>query len=182
MTYDNNATSPQKDFILSLLKSRRVSTEVESLIDSKWGTLTKQEASLVIDSLKSSPFKVEFKEVSPIHGLPLSKYAIPAHYAEGILQDDHLGGADYLFIEIAKFKDTVYMRRLYGSLGNFRREKLSLRDRNAVVEFLTEGDPKPYITKFGEIYTCCGKCGAPLTDAKSMAMFLGPECRKSLGV
>jgi hypothetical protein len=51
----------------------------------------------------------------------------------------------------------------------------------AIVETI-EYDPYKYARLFGEHYTCCGSCGAPLTDNKSRELMLGPECRKKFSL
>jgi hypothetical protein len=42
-------------------------------------------------------------------------------------------------------------------------------------------DPYKYAKIFGQHYSCCGSCGAELTDPVSRELQLGPECRKKFG-
>jgi hypothetical protein len=74
----------------------------------------------------------------------------------------------------------LYMRRLHGSLGGFTRVRMANSDAITVVETIAR-NPYKYARIFGEIYSCCGSCGAELTDPKSRELQLGPECRKKFG-
>jgi len=75
---------------------------------------------------------------------------------------------------------TLYMRRLTGSVGAFNRYKLTKNDTLALVELIAR-DAYKYTKLFGEHYSCCGKCGAELTDPISRQYQLGPDCRKAFG-
>ena len=129
-------------------------------------------------AFEESPERKEAREL--MAGLPKSKYAIPAFHLEGALADYRLEG-ELLFVEIREYRGVRYLRRLTGSVGDFVRTRLSVRDALAVLRVL-EGGARTYIQKFGEHFVCCGKCGAPLTDDKSRARFLGPDCARQLGM
>ena len=180
---DNLATTPQKDFILSLLKDREVSESLVSRINGVWDALTKSDASEFIGTLKGLPFAkkagVEFRE-SPYEGLAHSYYAIPSHLANPALQDAVIDN-DLLFVVIDQFRGTVYLRQVHGAPLRFTRSKMSPRDARAVVRVL-KTDPLKFIKLFGEHHGVCGKCGAHLTDQKSRESGFGPDCRKQLGI
>ena len=173
----NEATTPQKDYILSLLAARLVESDLRQTIEAGWDTLTKPEASIVIDALKNSPYLP--KNLGTLATLPHAKYAVPVEMVEhsiGEVIRDSL-----LFLEVKEFKGTIYMRRLHGSWGGFSKTKLTRADERVVCDVIAT-DPMAFIKKFGEHYARCARCGAELTDEKSRATYLGPDCRKALGV
>jgi hypothetical protein len=83
-------------------------------------------------------------------------------------------------VEIREYMGNLYMRRLTGSVGGFTRWKVSNKDSIALSEIIGR-DPYRYAKMFGQHYSCCGSCGAELTDPKSRELQLGPECRKKFG-
>ena len=178
----NEATTPQKDFILSLLADREVPEDLRATLDSEWATLTKVGASVAITTLKGLPYsRKNVKFVDPVlAGLPHSFYAIPTYQADSAVADLNLNG-DLLFVEVAQYMGTVYMRALHGAPGRFNRERVSRRDVTAIANLLNL-DPMKYIRLFGQHFTVCGKCGAELTDQKSRESGFGPQCRKQLGL
>lgn len=179
----NEATTPQKDFILSLMGDRDVPQHLRNAIDAEWATLTKVAASALIGELKGFPYKRNdrVKFVDPVLvNLPRSFYAIPVFQADTAVLDVNLHG-DLMFVEVAEFRGTVYMRNLHGAPSRFNREKMSRRDVSGIARLL-ECDPLKYIRLFGQHFTVCGKCGAELTDQKSRETGFGPHCRKALGV
>lgn len=179
----NDATTKQIDFIVSLLGDRDVSQEMRLAIDAGWGSLTKWEASSLIETLKNLPYKkksVSFSTPSALAELPKSYYAISSHAVNLVLRDEQIDN-DYMFVVVAEFKGTRYMRKLLGNLGGFTRVKLSYRDARAVADLLST-EPLMFIQKFGELHSVCGKCGAELTDEKSRKFGFGPDCRKELGI
>ena len=68
-------------------------------------------------------------------------------------------------------------RLLTGAPGAFSRSKLPMDVVDAVCDIVRR-DPRRYADTFSTVYTCCGSCGAELTDAVSIREKLGPECRR----
>ena len=179
----NTMTQKQHDFILSLLDGREVHEDFVIELNSAWDELTTAGASSVIDSLLKMPKKkspVTSKQSSALADLPKSYYAIPAPAVNLVLKDEVVEN-DYIFVVVAEYMGTRYMRKLLGNLGGFTRVKLSYRDARAVADLLSI-DPLTFIQKFGELHSVCGKCGAELTDEKSRGFGFGPDCRKELGI
>lgn len=181
----NDATTPQKDYILSLLSAREVAAELRKTIDAGCVTLTKVEASMVINSLKNAPYasKVSFSAAPTTTGLaslPKSFYAIPAAEAN-LAMTNYVEGGELLFVQVREYMSTRYIRRLTGSVGGFTRHKLDRVDEKGLIALLGT-DSLRFITLFGQHYSVCGKCSAELTDTKSRASGFGPECRKTLGL
>lgn len=179
----NTMTQKQQDFILSLLDGRQVHEDFIVELNSAWETLTVANASSVIDTLKKMPFKKKSALVVPpsaIAELPKSFYAIPAPAVNLVLKDEVVEN-DYLFVVVAEYMGTRYMRKVLGSVGGFTRVKMTPRDVRAVADLLSV-EPLVFIQKFGELHKVCGKCGADLTDEKSRAFGFGPDCRKELGI
>ncbi len=179
----NTMTQKQQDFILSLLDGRQVHEDFLVELNSAWETLTVANASSVIDTLKGMPFKKKSALVvtpSALAELPKSFYAISAHTANLVLKDEVVDN-DYLFVVVAEYMGTRYMRKVLGNVGGFTRVKMSPRDARAVADLLAT-EPMMFIQKFGELHKVCGKCGAELTDEKSRAFGFGPDCRKELGL
>ena len=186
------ATEPQKKFLADLLGHREVPLNLASEIASVWNTMTKKDASVYIDMLKPLPIrkpKVIFedsgeKKVNPLHealgNLPTAKYAVPSYIVDNAV-DTFVPHGDIVFFEVKTYMGTPYLRNLVGGYQDFAKNKLTWADSLAVAEVLAS-NPVAYIQKFGEVFTCCGKCSSPLTDEKSRAMFLGPDCRKMLGL
>jgi hypothetical protein len=176
-------TDRQKSFIASLVEEREVSPEIQEALNAS--AVSKREASRIIDTLLNAPrvgpvFRSRNPIVERLESLPLSKYAISMNEIAPVLSDGAIHG-EYLFVEIRKYMERTYLRRLSGSPGDFMRSRMSNEDTLAVCDVL-DSDPLTYIQTFGRIYTCCGKCGAPLTDDVSRARVLGPECARQLGV
>ena len=95
------------------------------------------------------------------------------------LEDTPLTG-DLLFLEIREYMGNLYMRRLTGSVGGFTRHKVPSQDSMVIMDIIAK-DPYKYAKIFGQHYSCCGSCGAELTDPVSRDLQLGPECRKKFG-
>lgn len=183
------ASDKQITFINELLDTRQLPAGdpiLQQFIDDRFTTLstiTKRSASAVISMLLGLPKVTTPAEDSlqlPLSLIPKSKYAIPVDELDiAPLQDTPLTG-DLLFVEVREYKDTLYMRRLTGSVGGFNRDRMPAADVRIVAEIIAT-HPYKYTRLFGEHYACCGKCGAELTDPTSRAFFLGPECRKAFG-
>lgn len=184
----NTMTQKQQDFILSLLDGREVHEDFIIELNAAWDELTVSNASSIIDTLKGMPYKkksVSFVDSSSKGGsaladLPKSFYALSAHAANLVLKDEVVDN-DYLFVVVAEYMGTRYMRKLSGNFGGFVRTKLSYRDARAIADLLST-EPLMFIQKFGELHSVCGKCGAELTDEKSRKFGFGPDCRKELGI
>lgn len=183
------ATERQVAFINSLASERVVPAGLAETLKRGAQFLTRAGASQAIETLlaqpratrvafEDSPERAEAREL--LEALPKSKYAIPAFHLEGALADYKLEG-DLLFLEIREYRNVRYLRRLTGSVGDFTRSRLSVRDALAVLRVLS-GGAREYIRLFGEHFTCCGRCGAPLTTDRSRELYLGPDCAKMLGV
>lgn len=176
-------TERQKAFIESLVEERDVSADIlETVRNSE---LTKRAASAIIDELLKAPkLGPVFRSTDSVRGrleeLPHSKYAIPMNEIAPVLSDKAIHG-EYLFVEIRQYQGHTYLRRLAGSPGDFTRYRMSREDTLAVCNVL-KNNTLEYIKTFGRVYTCCGKCGAPLTDDVSRARMLGPDCARMLGV
>jgi len=182
----NPASEKQVAFINTLLAERDIDSISEAAIRAHLSTLTKKQASGFIDILLAAP-KSETKVTASPKGAiqealskaPKSKYAIPADELDIMLTDTPLTG-DLLFIEIREYMNSLYMRRLTGSVGGFTRWKVPNEDAVLIMNIISQ-DPYKYTKLFGEHYSCCGSCGAELTDPISRELQLGPECRKKFG-
>jgi hypothetical protein len=182
----NPASEKQVAFIISLLAERDIDEVSEAMIRMHLPTLTKKQASGFIDILLAAP-KSETKVLAgkkagiqeALSKAPKSKYAIPADELDIVLTDTPVTG-DLLFIEIREYMDNLYMRRLTGSVGGFTRWKVPNEDAVMIMNIISQ-DPYKYTKLFGEHYSCCGSCGAELTDPISRELQLGPECRKKFG-
>lgn len=185
------ATPAQVKFIKDLIDEKNAGhTSRAALILGKIaaGKLDKQEASKVIDELKAlAPFATSAagyalgkSEIQQLLGeVPKAKYAIPMDEIDLGLQETVNG--EYIFVEIREYMNNVYIRRLHGAPGSFNRTRLSSGDIKVIVNHIKKA-PLEYTQKFGELYSCCGKCGAELTDDTSRALKLGPTCRKEFGM
>ena len=182
------ATGAQVSYIRNLLELRVVDELAASIIRDSIPLMSKADASRTIDHLKTLPIAPKYTPASApspaqsaLAGIPKSKYAIPVEELEFLELDASASiHGDLLFIEVREYMRTLYMRRLTGSVGSFTRHKLTHKDTLTLVE-LIERDPYRYAKLFGLHYSCCGKCGAELTDPVSRKLQLGPECRKAFG-
>lgn len=170
------ATERQQSFILDLLETREYDN-LEFIINSP------KEASNLIDALLKAPKKAKAHKdtelFEALSAVQKSKYAIPV--SELILDffDEKIDN-DLLFIEVREYNGTLYLRRLHGSVGSFVRTKLSRKDTLVILRHIAQ-DTYKYAKLFGMHYSCCGKCGADLTDETSRRYQLGPDCRKAWG-
>jgi hypothetical protein len=168
------ATERQMAFIRNLVAERGVAP-----VD--FAGMTVREASAQIEQLLATPKKssvVRFSDV--LSTLPKSKYALPYQLVAPVFTESNFDN-DYLFVEVREYRGTTYMRKLHGSLGDFVRTRFTRDEEQSLFNILKE-NPVEYIQKFGEVFSCCGKCGASLTDEASRARLLGPDCARSLGV
>ncbi len=180
------ASEKQVAFIDSLLNERELDAIQVSSFRSMLPTMTKKQASGTIDILLSQPKRVEkvpgaTKSLlqEALSKAPKSKYAVPVSELDISLEDTPLTG-DLLFIEVKEYMNNLYMRRLTGSVGGFTRHKVPSQDSIVIMNIIAK-DPYKYTKIFGQHYSCCGSCGAELTDPVSRDLQLGPECRKKFG-
>lgn len=184
------ATPAQVSFIKDLIELKNVGETGRAkitLAKIAAGKLDKAEASRVIDELKSMPnvdkTLLHAMGKSPIQELlrevPKAKYAVPMDEVDLALEEKVNG--DIIFVEIREYMNNVYIRRLHGAPGHFNRSRLSAKDTHVIVNLIKK-NPLEYTQKFGELYSCCGKCGAELTDQVSRDLKLGPTCRKEFGM
>jgi hypothetical protein len=181
------ASEKQVKFINDLLVDREMEDEVRSGYKLALTTMDKKAASKLIDLLLSLPkaaTKVPAAAGKPslqeaLSKAPKSKYAIPVEELDIALNSTPLNG-DLLFLEIREYMNNLYMRRLTGSVGGFTRWKVANDDAVTLVNIIAQ-DPYKYTKIFGQHYSCCGSCGAELTDPISRELQLGPECRKKFG-
>jgi hypothetical protein len=173
----------QVDFILTLLKERDVNETTANKTREGLPAMNKREASDLISLLLKLPKRPSEYRVNIAHThlstIQKSKYAVPVDHIKHLDFDFEVHG-DLLFLEVREYMGTLYMRRLTGSLGGFTRHKLSVRDVIDLVKVISSNEYL-YVKTFGEHYSCCGSCGAELTDPISRTLQLGPECRKKFG-
>jgi hypothetical protein len=189
MTTTFPASDKQITFINELLDSREIPPMdpiLRGFIVDRFtmlSTIDKRTASAVISALLALPKLPTPAESSlqyVLASIPKSKYAIPTNELDiAPLQDTPLTG-DLLFVEVREYEKVLYMRRLTGSPGSFLRDKMPAADVKIIVDVIAT-HPYKYTRLFGENYSCCGKCGAELTDPTSRAFFLGPDCRRAFG-
>lgn len=181
------ASTKQLDFIAKLRTERTLPTYQERSYTSESAAgLTSKQASYWINELLSTkpnvlpaPGPVGNRQViEALEDVELSKYAVPARLL--MIPGLEVKG-DLLFLEVRRFKETTYMRRLHGAPGRFQRTRLTPSQTIALAAVI-KGKHVEFARLFGEHYTCCGRCGAELTDQRSREVFLGPECRKVFGV
>lgn len=174
------ASEAQTTFIAALLEKQDVPDQLSAAIAAA-GPLTKLSASIIISTLLKLPVKprpvVAFVPVAEpvLEGLPYSKYAVPTLELSGI-SDQEL-----LFVEIKEYRNRVYMRKLVGAPGRFNRLRLAPAVVAEIAAVIAK-DPLHYSQLFGKHYQVCGRCAAELTDEISRAHFLGPTCRKAMGL
>jgi hypothetical protein len=177
------ATGPQVNFVKVLLAERVIddvdwAEEIAAKIDEN--KLSKKDASQVIDKLinaKRIPKDPVLQSV--LSSIPKSKYAIPTSELDVFVEEKVNG--DLLFVEVKEYMNILYMRKLLGAPGGFTRTKLSVSDVKEIVNIIA-ADPVKYARIFGEHYSCCGKCGAELTDPISRKLQFGPTCRAEFGL
>lgn len=180
----NPATEPQVKFITSLMDQRVVPEKYATIVPSN---LNRLEASIVIEALKGAAYKPrpEAKSKNTISELlsasiPSAKYALAFDELSLVIPGIR-ETTGHLFLEVRSYKGTTYMRRLHGSVGDFTRSKLSEVVTASLIKFMS-GRTLEFTQEFGRLFTCCGKCSAPLTDERSRELSLGPECRKAFGL
>lgn len=180
-TLRHMATPKQISFVRDLLATREVDAATAEHIEDtiSAGHYTKSHASEDINAFLKLPTRAKATGgmQTLLASVPKSKYAIPADELE--LSSVKVAN-DLLFVEIKEYMNTLYIRTLHGAPGAFNRGKLTAEQTKEVITILSV-DPYKYTQLFGKHYSCCGSCGAELTDARSRELQLGPECRKKFG-
>lgn len=180
----NTPSIKQIEFINRLKTERVVAPEFADLVPK-----SSAEASLMINSLMASakkPRTLTGVWADLQHALtliPTGRYAIPAADVQTLFPSasNVLGGNDHLFLRIYRFKDRLYMVRLYGSVGNFRTERIKPETVLALTQMIRPR-AREFSQLFGRLFTVCGRCAAPLTDPESRRLALGPDCRQVFGL
>lgn len=185
----NAATAAQMNFINDLIASRQMTDDVRegftAMVNAP--SFDKKQASMVIDTLKMMPkatkpaaTATKSPMMEALSLVPKARYAVPAEEVDVLLTSTPVTG-DLLFIEVREYNGHLYMRRLTGAPGGFSRWKMANDDVIALAKHIAT-DSYKYTKLFGEHYSCCGKCGAELTDPLSRQLLLGPTCRQAFGL
>ena len=177
----------QVKFINDLLNEKDLQPEAAEGFRTALATMDKKAASNLIELLLRLPKKENKVPGAPksllqeaLSKAPKSKYAVPNVELDLSLTDATKLTGDHLFIEIKEYMGNLYMRRLHGAVGAFTRTRVANDDAVTIMNHIAK-DPYKYAKIFGQIYSCCGSCGAELTDPISRELQLGPECRKKFG-
>jgi len=175
----------QIKFINDLLNEKELEDAARDGFRATLASMDKKTASNLIDVLLKLPARMDkvaggkSSLQEALSKAPKSKYAVPNDELDISLAQTKLTG-DHLFVEIREYMGNLYMRRLHGSVGAFTRSRVANEDAVIIVNHIA-ANPYKYARTFGEIYSCCGSCGAELTDPISRELQLGPECRKKFG-
>lgn len=181
------ASQKQLAFIATLQAERTLGQwHTTSLAGALANPMLSSEATRWIELLLAAPRKVAAKPgpvgnadvIAALEGVELTFYAVPS-YALMIPGLEVKG--DLLFLEVRRYKETTYMRRLHGAPGRFSRTRFTASQTIALAAVI-KGKHVEYARLFGEHYSVCGRCGAELTDQKSRETYLGPTCRKVFGL
>lgn len=164
----NLATPAQVNFINSL----RAQRALFALTSEELATLDKRGASREIDRLKALPVAVPtpnvVARVGYLDGIPASKYSV---VEDGVRT----------FWEVKTWQGRAYIRLLVGAPGDFNRVKVGF-DRAQRVAAELKLDVLGAAQAFAKFHTCCAVCGADLSDETSVALGLGPICRRRFGL
>lgn len=164
----NPASPAQVNFINSLRTQRALAT----LTEAEATQLDKRGASREIDRLKALPVVVAAARAdapSLFDGVPTSKYSIVENGVR-------------TFWEVKTFRGTTYLRLLVGAPGDFQRVRVELPRVTRVVRQIKDEGVLVAAQAFATHYTCCAVCGADLSDETSVALGLGPICRRRFGL
>lgn len=150
----SSATESQISYVLSLLSSRVVSDDFRATVGDV-ATLTKSQASALIDSLRAMPYapRESATAVAPLE--------VGVYYKSG----------DVYRVKISQSSGRPYATKLVG--GHFEYDPSYVRQITADDKMTLE-QACDYGIQFG---VCC-VCGRELTDEKSVAMGIGPTCAK----
>ncbi len=180
----NTPSIKQIEFIAKLKDERDITPEMRGLVPK-----TSQEASLMITTFlacakKSQPASGVWAEVQDRLALiPTGRYAVPAEDVQRLFPSatNVLSGNDHLFLKVYRYKQRLYMVRLYGSVGDFRTERIKPATQLALAA-LVRPRALELSQLFGTLFRVCGRCAAPLTDPESRRLSLGPDCRQVFGL
>lgn len=173
------ATDSQISYLTTLLKQRVIPEGYADLIvHVENRSIGKLEASLFIDKLRDAKWKP--REVAPAQGMytevPVARYALSFEELGNHIPNLPSHGNDYLFFRISEHRGRRRIVRLHGAVGSFTSSYISRKDGQSLVNMIKD-NPAEYSRKFGELFTCCGACLAPLTDVESRRIGFGPTCR-----
>lgn len=174
------ASDKQINFILGLDKERNTSAckgdTVETIMNAMEGKIvTSSEASGAITDLLAQPKIIKTQDaVKPavlvstglLADVPLSNYAV------------EIAGEGLVFLKVAEFKGTRYVRQLIGSPGDWKKIKPVGARRAQLIAAIKAVGPQAAAARYGEEFTCCGVCSSPLSDELSRARKIGPQCWK----
>lgn len=168
----DQATARQLAFLNTLRQERGY----ELINADAWDRVTKRHASQLIDSMKALPSRLA--AVAPaaapratggyLADIPFAKYSV---VEEGVRT----------FWEVKAYRGTTYIRLLVGAPGEFTRTRVGF-DRAQRVAAAIKLDVLAAAQAFATHYTCCAVCGADLSDETSVALGLGPTCRRRFGL
>ncbi|UVG35084.1 hypothetical protein SEA_CECE_335 [Microbacterium phage Cece] len=188
----NAATQKQQSFIDTLIAEREVSADDldkfrTHRVHPSFSTIA---ASLMIEKLRTLP-----KKAAPVVSAPAASiwdqvnvalepvdtsfYGIPA----GLLaaHDIDLNGNDFLFIRVRTYKGRKFVSRVYGAPVRPNYQRITNPRTLITLAEVIQTDAETFIHNWFEHSGRCGRCNAVLTDQKSRAAGLGPECRKIIG-
>jgi len=185
----------QRDLVDSLYRERDIPDQVREIAERAFldPTLSAAQQRPIIDELFTFPKKAraagpagpaKTDHVLRDLEIPPAMYAIPAGALLPALRTAAQADAnDHAFFAVGEYRETRYIRILHGAPGSFSRTKLPSReDEQAIARVIHAFGTLQATQLFGSLYTCCGKCGAELTDKTSRALKLGPHCRKEFGL
>lgn len=179
------ATDAQISYLTTLLSQRVVPEGYAELrVHAENRTLGKLEASMFIDKLRAAAWKPRAAApVAPnyLTEVPVARYAISFDEFGAFLPEIRQGGNDFLFFRVSEYKGRRRIMRLHGAPGSFTSSYIPQAAAKGLIN-LIKGDPASYSRKFGDLFTCCGACLAPLTDPESRAVGFGPTCRARFGI
>lgn len=186
-------------YLTDIVRQRDVDpglTLEQSLIAlTKWlaGGRTQAEISAMIDRNKAKPKRLVVVApaaagaptvYTPYPSVPdavvSSKYAIKTELLLEV--PSSWRKQEYLFFEVKQVRGRRVVRRLLGSIGAFERTLLPAALAAELFGHLGKQEVAFEAAKtFGEIYQCCGRCGAELTDDTSRERQFGPICWSLMG-
>ena len=197
MNNEPYATERQLSYLDDLVEKRAVPQYMADDYTAKRSVLRKKQASTLIDVMLKFPIrKTDVRDMpsekmserqkllaellNEMETFPQAKYAIPAEELMMDLLKKPIRN-DHVFCELKEYRGKLHFRQLHGAPGSFSRSTFPVED-SLVFARIIKRDPYKYTRIFADIYQCCGKCGADLTDEISRSLRLGPICRKGFGV
>jgi hypothetical protein len=192
-----SVTPRQRNLINDLLEEREVSAQGRDAVLTAMGDarIPPRDFRPIIDRLMAAPRRTRSSAASPSTGpapvrpptidqrlrsteLPKGRYAIPrANIALGSPLEQAFGANEHIFVEVKEYQETRYIRQLHGAPGSYTRSKPTREQQDQVIDTLTLTPTTPLecAQLFGVLRSCCGSCGADLTDDRSRALHLGPD-------